>query len=374
MITAISVISWALAFLPCVLFVRNLRLYRSLPMRRGVDSQSISVLIPARNEEANIANALHSVLQSHGIDFEVIVLDDNSIDQTAEIVRESAKLDPRVHLKLAQPLPVGWCGKTFACQQLAMSASHPLLLFIDADVRLARPDSLARLAQFFDRSDAALISGVPRQETRTFMERLVIPLIHFVLLGFLPLNRMRANADPRFAAACGQIVAVRRQAYQDAGGHAAIRMRLHDGVALARSFRTHGFRTDLFDGSDTFLCRMYRSAFEVWSGFGKNAHEGLASPRLILPSTLLLVGGQVLPLVMVFLVSSPLAFGFAAAGTLAAFLPRLVAVARFHQPLVGALCHPLGICMLVTIQWTAFIRSLRGRPTVWKGRTYPVAT
>jgi hypothetical protein len=194
--------------------------------------------------------------------------------------------------------------------------------------------------------------------------------MHFVLLGFLPLRRMRGNADSRFGAACGQLVAVRREAYDYAGGHAAIRDSLHDGVALARSFRAHGFRTDLFDATDTFLCRMYRSASEVWSGFVKNAHEGLASPQLIVPSTLLLLGGQVLPLVTLFHASSPFAFGFAVAGTLAAFLPRFVAVVRFRQSVVGALLHPFGVCVLVAIQWFAFIRSLRRLPAVWKGRTY----
>jgi hypothetical protein len=198
------------------------------------------------------------------------------------------------------------------------------------------------------------------------MEKLIIPLIHFVLLGFLPLHRMRSGTDPRFAAACGQILAVRRDAYERAGGHAAIADRLHDGVALARSFRTHGLATDLFDATDTFHCRMYQSAAEVWHGFAKNAHEGLGSPRLIIPSTLLLLGGQVLPFILLASSPSPLAL----IGTAAAFLPRLIAVARFRQSLLGALLHPLGVCALVAIQWFAFIRSLRQRPAVWKGRSY----
>ena len=84
-----------------------------------------------------------------------------------------------------------------------------------------------------------------------------------------------------------------RDAYEAVGGHAAIADRLHDGVALARQFRSRGFATDLFDATDTFHCRMYRTALEVWNGFAKNAHEGLGSPRMIVPATLLLLGGQV---------------------------------------------------------------------------------
>ena len=351
-----------LAVIPAALFLRNLPLYAPLP--RATRRASCSVLIPARNEEANIAAALRSIVQSENIDLEVIVLDDGSTDCTAEIVREC--IDARVRLETAQPLPAGWCGKNFACHQLAALARHPLLVFMDADVRISRPDSLTRLAQFMEPSGAALTSGVPFEETRGLTEKLIIPLIHFVLLGFLPLERMRKSTDPRFAAACGQILAVRRDAYERAGGHAAIANRIHDAVALTRTFRAHGFATDLFDATDTFHCRMYQRAADVWHGFAKNAHEGLGSAQLIVPVTLLLLGGQVLPLILASLAPSPLAL----IATAAAYLPRLIAVTRFRQSVLGALLHPIGICALVAIQWFAFLRSLRGRPTVWKGRSY----
>ena len=363
MILWITIASCALAVFPAALFLRNLPLYAPLP-RPGSTRARGSVLIPARDEEANIAAALRSVLQSEDIDLEVIVLDDGSTDRTAELVRSFA--DPRVRLEKAQPLPAGWCGKNFACHQLAALARHSLLIFMDADVRVSHPDSLARLAQFAEQSGTALVSGVPFEETRGLVEKLIIPLIHFVLLGFLPLHRMRASNDPRFAAACGQILAVRSDAYARTGGHSAIANRIHDAVALTRSFRAHGLRTDLFDATDTFHCRMYRRAADVWHGFAKNAHEGLGSPQLILPATLLLLGGQVLPFALLAFAPSPLAL----IATVAACLPRLVAVVRFRQSLVGALLHPIGICALVAIQWFAFFRSLRKRPAVWKGRAY----
>ncbi|MDB6134295.1 MAG: glycosyl transferase [Verrucomicrobiales bacterium] len=368
MITALTMAAFVLALIPAVLFLRNLPLYRSLPPACG-ERRRCSVLIPARNEEANIADALRSVLESGGVDLEVIVLDDSSTDRTAEIVRRFAARDMRVRLEAAPPLPPGWCGKNHACARLASLARHPLLVFMDADVRVTDPDALARLAGFMDTSRAALASGVPYEETHTFMERLIIPLIHFVLLGFLPIGRMRSGTDPRFAAACGQILTVRREAYESSGGHGAVADQLHDGLALARSLRTHGFHTDLFDATGGFRCRMYQSAREVWQGFAKNAHEGLASPQLILPSTLLLLGGQVLPLALVLAAPSPLSF----AALTAVLLPRLAAVHRFRQPLAGVLLHPLGICVLVAIQWFAFFRLLRKRPAVWKGRAYSTA-
>lgn len=367
--TWIAATSCVLALVPAVLFLRNLRLYRPLPRSRSLGS-ACSVLIPARNEEANIAAALRSVLQSDGIEIEAIVLDDDSSDRTAEIVRDIAQIDPRVRLESAPPLPLGWFGKNFACHQLAGLARHPLLFFLDADVRVSRSDSLARLAAFAEQSGATLVSGIPREETGGLMEKLTIPLIHFVLLGFLSLDWMRARTDPRFAAACGQILAVRRDAYERVGGHGAVANRIHDAVALARAFRAHRLTTDLFDATDTFHCRMYQNAAEVWHGFTKNAHEGLASPQLILPATLFLLGGQVLPLVLLAVASSPLTLTLAAVATFAAFFPRFIAAARFRQSLLGAVLHPVGICALVAIQWFALFGSFRQRPAVWRGRSY----
>lgn len=369
MITWIAAASCLLAVLPAILFVRNLSAYALLPRSNGKRSHC-SVLIPARNEAENIGPAVDSILTSEEVELEVIVLDDGSDDRTAEIVRDIANRDPRVRLETSAPLPPGWCGKNFACHQLARLSRYPLLVFIDADVRVTRPDALARLAQFVEDSGAALVSGIPRQEMGTFLEKLLIPLIHFVLLGFLSLRRVRASADPRFAAACGQIIAVRRVAYEMAGGHAAIAGRIHDAVALARSFKSHRLTIDLFDATDTFKCRMYHSATEVWRGLAKNAHEGLAAPRLIGPVTVLLLGGQLLPLCLLATSTSSPALILALIGTVAGFLPRALAAGRFRQPLFEALLHPIAVCVLLAIQWSAFFCSLRQRPAVWKGRSY----
>src|SRR5690606_21074414 len=143
-----------------------------------------------------------------------------------------------VRLAPAPPLPAGWCGKQHACHVLASLARHPLLVFIDADVRLA-PDALERIAAFMGerapgraregrtRTPPSLASGVPRQELGTFSERLLIPLIHFILLGFLPMPVMRRTRWPAMSAGCGQLFIARRDAYFAAGGHASIRATLH---------------------------------------------------------------------------------------------------------------------------------------------------
>lgn len=351
----------ALAALPAALFFRNRAIYRPppppAPERR---LPAVSVLIPARNEELSIGAALEAVRQSRGIDFEVVVLDDGSTDRTAAIAREAG-----VRLESAPPLPPGWCGKQHACHVLASHARHDLLVFVDADVRLA-PDALARMAAFVEDRDVDLASGFPRQETVTFLERLLLPMMHWVLLGFLPIDAMRRRPDASFGAGCGQLFVARRDAYAKAGGHAAIRASLHDGVKLPRAFRAAGFRTDLFDATDLATCRMYRSAGEVWRGLSKNATEGMASPGGIVPWTVLLGGGHVLPFVLLALGIEPFVTACACALSLA---PRLAAATRFRQDLLGAALHPQGVVVLLAIQWTALARKLAGRAPEWKGRT-----
>ncbi|MGL4550923.1 MAG: glycosyltransferase family 2 protein, partial [Gemmataceae bacterium] len=351
-------------------FVVNLWLYRTpagaSPSREG--GPAVSVLIPARDEAAAIADAVEAALASRGVTVEVVVLDDHSADDTAAIVRAIAARDPRVRLESAPELPVGWCGKQHACHVLAGQARHPLLLFVDADVRL-EPDGVARLAEFLRSSGADLVSGIPLQHTGTLAENLLIPLIHFVLLGFLPIAGMRTFRMAAFGAGCGQLFLARAEAYHAAGGHAAIRASLHDGVKLPRAFRAAGRRTDLCDATALASCRMYRGAAETWSGLAKNATEGLASPAMIVPATLLLGGGQVLPFAMLGFAPSPLA----AAAVALAYLPRLAGVVRFRQPVVGAVLHPVGVALLLAIQWYALGRSLLGGRATWRGRSYQAA-
>ena len=366
------------AVLPATVYLVNLAAYR--PPSRAGDRRLIarplppvSVLIPARDEAASIRGAVESVLASRGVDLEVVVLDDGSRDATPAIVRELAAADPRVRLETAPPLPAGWCGKQHACAVLATRARHDVLAFVDADVRLL-PDGLARAVGFLETSGAGLVSGIPRQQTGTFAERLLIPLIHFVLLGFLPLHWMRAGTRPAFGAGCGQLFVARRDAYWQAGGHMAIRASLHDGLQLPRAFRRAGFRTDLFDATDVAVCRMYHGTSAVWHGLAKNATEGLAAPAAIVPWTLLLTLGQIAPPLLLTLallgLTPPAVVPLAAAATAAAYLPRLHAARRFHQPWTGAILHPLGVALLLALQWYSLSDRLTGRPSSWRGRAY----
>ena len=366
-----------LALIPACLWHLNSRAYAP-PPKPGTDRDlpAVSVLIPARNEAHSIRAAVTAALASQDVTLEVVVLDDHSEDETASIVRQMAAHDSRVRLETAPALPPGWCGKQHACAVLAHLAAHPQLVFVDADVRLA-PDALARMAAFLQSSGADLISGVPHQETGTFAERLVIPLIHFLLLGFLPLHRMRASRHPAYGSGCGQLFMARRDAYEKMGGHAAIRASLHDGLTLPRAFRQAGLMTDICDVTRLATCRMYRGFTELWHGLAKNATEGLAAPATIVPATVLLLGGQVIPvLLFTYGLLAPVSTAgrvLACLAVAAAYYPRIGACLRFEQSWRGALLHPCGILLLLSIQWYALGRAVMGRPAVWKGRPYQAA-
>jgi len=377
-LTVLALIALTLATIPAALFLWNLLLVRGpgspQPGKSPQDQPPVSVLIPARNEVMRIGGALESVLANRDADMEVLVLDDHSTDGTDILVRQFAVRDPRVRLLMAPELPPGWCGKQHACHVLSRYARHDWLVFMDADVRLT-PEALQRMTAFIRGSGAALASGVPRQIAGTLSERLFIPLVHFILLGFLPVWRMRQCTKPAYAAGCGQLFIADARAYRQVGGHALIRSSLHDGIKLPRVFRQHGFHTDLFDATDVAECRMYQGFREVLAGLMKNAHEALASPAMILPMTFMLLGGQVLPWVLLIgwsglSIENRWMVSVAAGLTL---LPRLLAAWKFRQSPSGALMHPLTLFMFVVIQWAAFVRAFSGKPAQWRGREYEVA-
>lgn len=363
------VLCCAASLVPAGLIVSNLRRYRRLPPPVARGLPSVSVLIPARNEESNIRAAVESVLGCEGVELEVLVWDDGSSDRTAEIVEEIGARDSRVRLVPGTPPPAGWAGKPFGCWSLASVASGEVLLFMDADVRLRGGDSLARMAAAFRGNELDLLSGVPLQKVETLAEVMIVPLIHFVLLGFLPIARMRASKDPRFAAACGQLMLFRRSSYMEVGGHSRATGSFHEGLALARAFRREGRVTDLFDASDVAVCRMYSGFWQVWRGFAKNAHEGLASPGSVVPFSVLLFFGQVLPVAALLegSLSGRGAF-WAFFALFGAWFSRAALALRFRQPLSGVLLQPFAVALLLLNQWYGAARFWVGKPVGWRGR------
>ncbi|WP_414472920.1 glycosyltransferase [Microvirga sp. M2] len=365
--TTLGIILLALATLPAALVVINLAVLDRTPHAPAPARTLVSILIPARNEAANIASTAEAALASRDVEIEVLVMDDGSTDATAEIVRTISARDPRLRLLSAPPLTEGWTGKVHACHHLAHHARGAYLLFVDADVRVA-PRAAALLTGHAQTTGARLVSAVPRQIMKTPGEWLTVPTINLLLLGYLPVSLMRASAHPGFGAACGQLMLVERKAYHASGGHAAIRSLIHDGIQLARQIRRNGFMTDLVPGDRLAACRMYSRFEDAWNGFAKNAHEGMAKPVALPVWTALLFGGHVLPFLLL-----PFAPGWpiACAALLSLAARAMVTVATRESP-VSIPFHPFTVLVSLALQWCVLLRIGRAGRTGWKGRLYPV--
>jgi hypothetical protein len=345
---------------------------RDAPAGGGPGAPRVSVCIPARNEEMNVGPVVRGALASRGVEVEVLVYDDQSTDGTPGILARLCTEDARVRAVETRPLPEGWNGKQWGCERMGQAARGEWLLFTDADVRLA-PDCLVRALDEAALLRADLLSTIPREEVGSFLERMVVPLIHWMLFSWLPMPRMRTTNDPATSAGCGQFLLVRREAWRAAGGHAAFRDSMHDGIRLPRNVRRAGLRSDLYDGSDGVRCRMYRGAAQTWRGFTKNAYEGLGSPLVLAVFTLLEAGGILLP--WAWLAAAAASGGMPLGPTVLAWfavgaqlVQRALLAARFSQPVSCVLLHPVSIALLLAIQWRSWWLHVTKR-RAWKGRT-----
>ena len=261
------------------------RLDRMAPETRRTVSETpvrVSVLIPARNEAGVIGESVRRLLCQDYPNYEVVILDDNSTDGTAEIAGAEAHAG-LVRIVRGRPLPDGWSGKNWACHQLAQAARGDILVFTDADV-IWTPGALTRLVAEMIHRGSDLQTVWPTQITVTWTERLVVPLMAFVIVGYLPLPAVHHIPWPIFAAAMGQCLAFRREAYEATGGHAALRDEIIEDVVFAKRIKRAGLRLRVADGGGVISCRMYHNWREVRNGFGKNilAGHGDSIPFLLL--------------------------------------------------------------------------------------------
>ena len=342
----------------------------------SASSGRVSAIVPARNEEAVIAACVESLGMQREI-AEILVIDDQSSDRTAEIVRSLAAQNPKVRLLEATELPAGWVGKNNAVWTGAREARGDWLLFTDADAVHA-PDSVARALSIAAENNAALVSFSPEQVMQSWYEKAVIPYV------FTRLNsrfRFAEVNDPQNTAAVanGQFILIRRDAYDAVGGHAGIAGDVLEDVALAARVKAAGYRLWFGSGKGMVRVRMYRSFAAMWEGWKKNLYVLIGGTResvwsevkvALLPmplSLLAAIGAWAMTRSAIF------AAVVLANGLLWMLIAYGLEIRYNGFPLrLAGYCMP-GRILFVALLWASYRNHLHGR-LEWKGRAYPVGT
>lgn len=353
-------------------FVLNVVNRSAWPGSDGVGEApaSVSVLIPARNEEATIARCVEAALAVVPPVLEVVVCDDGSTDGTRAILTRLQKADPRLRVVDGAPLPTGWVGKPHACHQLGNQARGDILLFVDADTAL-EPDATQRLGHLFERYRPKVVTAFPRQELGGLFERLVVPMLAMTFTSWLPLDLIWKHVDPRFLIVNGQVLAFRREAYERIGGFGAVRDAIVDDMAICRRAKELDERVVFVDGQHLATTRMYSNAREVWEGFSKNFYAGVGANPFAL--------AFVVTLYFVAFVFPYLRFGW----ELAVGVPSLAATVavlfnigarsllahRLGHGVLTVVLHPLGALAVIAIGLNSAWWTMRGQIR-WRGRAY----
>jgi glycosyltransferase involved in cell wall biosynthesis len=261
----------AFTFLILRLSVAAYNFYSAPMLIKGHCKQEalISILIPARDEEKNIENLLKSVLLQKGVPFEVIVLDDHSSDNTKAIASAYASKYSQIKVISGKELPKGWTGKNYACHQLAQAANGRYLVFLDADVSI-HPELISSALRQMENKELSLLSLFCRQQTRTFGEKVTVPLMNYLLLTLLPIKLIEGHTDPIFSAACGQFMMFRADNYRLYLWHKRARGRITEDLAIMKMLKKAGEKGEGLLSGSLMTCRMYTGFNDAVKGFSKN--------------------------------------------------------------------------------------------------------
>jgi chlorobactene glucosyltransferase len=345
------------------------------------DAPPLSVIVPARDEAANIARCVASLVASTYPALEIIVVDDHSTDDTARIARQAAANDARLRIVSAPDLQPGWLGKQWACAHGASLARGRVLCFTDADTRHA-PDLHARSVRALVERDADVLSVGGRQEFGTFWERLVQPQVFAILLARYGGTEVVSRAKrPEDVIANGQYILFQRASYEALGGHASVKAKVAEDLALAMRAKRQGMRVHLIGGLQQLSTRMYRSLGDLVRGWMKTVYAGgietlppgrawraLYPLILLAPIVVWLAPPIALALWWIGLASDSVGSWAIATGAVLVVGWTIIYTAMTRRPWY-ALAAPLGNVVLAYI----FLRAIaRGRHVEWKGRAYEV--
>ncbi len=346
--------------------LRKSRLRGSAPL--------VSILVPARNEEINIKTCLESLQQQDYPNLEILVLDDNSTDSTAEIVRQVVNGDGRVKLLGGDVLPEGWAGKPFACQQLARKAKGEWLLFVDADTTHT-PDMLRRVMGVALDLKPALLSGFPRQLASSISQQVAIPVLYFIILGWLPLWWLHRSQKPRPSLAIGQFLLFSTEAYWRMGGHRAVKSRILEDVWLGIEITRSGGRHIAIDLSDVTACDMYRSLGAMSEGFVRWIYSVASLSPLALGG--MMAGGFLCYLAPFFWLWRGISAGYStlwlisvAVQVILIYSMRCFLDVHFKNSLISSFLHPFGFVFLFLSAFRAVFHQVMGIGIYWKKRLY----
>jgi chlorobactene glucosyltransferase len=350
---------------------RTVRRFGDYP--RATVTPRVSILVPARNEARSIEGCVQSLLDQDYPDFEVLVLDDHSTDETRDILMRLARGNRRLALLDGETLPGGWLGKHWGCHQLAKAASGELLLFTDADT-LHHETALSESVAALQAEQADLVTAFPLEEVNSWGEKLVVPIMSWGIFSFLPLRLAYKSSLPGLSITIGQFMLFRRSVYEAVGGFRAVRQDIVDDVTLGRRVLEQGFQWRLLDATEHVRCRMYQSFSEVVEGFSKNVFAFFEYRFLPYVIAWTLMG--------VIFLEPALALGAYLAGTsLTEFPPNLAAIAvalsvllwyialrRFRFPAYVAVLYPISLFLFLLIVVRSLILTITGN-TTWKGRS-----
>lgn len=332
-----------------------------LPDEKPDAYAKVSILIPARNEQAAIGRLLEGLEKLDYPDYEVIVCDDHSSDNTDEILNWFSGEDTRVQWFLGEKLPEGWLGKNYACHQLAQRATGKYLVFVDADVELSR-DAISRAVSYFQKKRLSLLSVFPHQNMESMAEWMVVPVMNWILQSLLPMLLVQKTVYPSLSAANGQFMLFEAGSYHRNQWHARVKNQNVEDIRLARMVKSEGLKMAVLLGDYDIYCRMYRRLDEALKGFSRNIHEYFGGSRaMMIIFWLLVFGGP-------FIVWAAWGWTQLLLFVLLVILNRLfIALAARQNILWSVLLHPFQMISFAAIVFYNIIHRIT-KQTTWKGR------
>ena len=329
------------------------------PQSASLTEQSVTVLIPVRNEAENIVELIDSLTkQSHLSSLEIIFIDDSSTDGTNKLLKTALSEGAPIKVVSAPSLPHGWLGKPWALQQGYLIARSEIIVTLDADVRLT-PTAISQAIAMMDERD--FISPYPRQIAISFAERLIQPLLQWSWMTTVPLRLAERSKRTSLAVANGQFFLVKKSSLDVISGFQAIAPEVLDDMKLARALIATGAHGGVADGSTLAQTRMYKNFAGIKSGYGKSLWSAFSSPIGSLAAICFIFATGIAP-VLAWFSGNPIGlFTYEVI-----VITRIISAKRSGGRVFDSFLHPISSAVLIYL----IIYSWRARGKVqWKGRT-----